>query len=180
MTTAQTSHGAGWSPATERRLRVIAPVTVGVLRLALWQFLVDVVGVSDYLLPSPAAIAEQFAQFGPVIWQAALVTGTNALIGLVVGTILAILLAALAARWHAVDGMSAPIVAALAVVPIVALAPVNSMFGADSQFGRQAIAALASFVPVFVNASGACGRPARCTATSCAATPPPDRSRSAP
>ena len=81
-----------------------------------------------------------------------LVTGTNALIGLVVGTILAILLAALAARWHAVDGMSAPIVAALAVVPIVALAPVlNSMFGSDSQFGRQAIAALASFVPVFIN-----------------------------
>ena len=36
---------------------------------------------------------------------------TNALIGLVVGTLLAILLAALAARWHAVDGMSAPIVA---------------------------------------------------------------------
>ena len=41
-------------------------------------------------------------------------------------------------RW---TGMSAPIVESLAVVPIVALAPVlNSMFGADSQFGRQAIA----------------------------------------
>lgn len=143
---------AGWSPATERRLRVIAPITVGIAGLALWQFLVSVVGVSDYLLPSPAAIAQQFAEFGPAIWSAALVTGTNALIGLVVGTVLAILLAALAARWHAIDGMSAPIVAALAVVPIVALAPVlNSMFGADSQFGRQAIAALASFVPVFLN-----------------------------
>lgn len=143
---------AGWSPATERRLRVIAPITVGIVGLALWQFLVSVVGVSDYLLPSPAAIAQQFAEFGPAIWSAALVTGTNALIGLVVGTVLAILLAALAARWHAIDGMSAPIVAALAVVPIVALAPVlNSMFGADSQFGRQAIAALASFVPVFLN-----------------------------
>ena len=144
--------GRGWSPATERRLRVIAPVVVGIAGLALWQFLVSVVGVSDYLLPSPAAIAQQFAEFGPAIWQAALITGTNALIGLVVGTLLAILLAALAARWHAVDGMSAPIVAALAVVPIVALAPVlNSMFGSDSQFGRQAIAALASFVPVFIN-----------------------------
>ena len=48
--------------------------------------------------------------------------------------------------------MLAPLVAALAVIPIVALAPVlNSMFGADSQFGRQAVAALAAFVPVFVN-----------------------------
>jgi len=141
-----------WSPATEQRLRVIAPITVGILFLALWQFLVSVVGVSDYLLPSPAAIIEQLVLFWPAILQATITTGTNALLGLVVGTLAAILLAALAARWHAVDGMSAPIVAALAVVPIVALAPVlNSMFGADSQFGRQAIAALAAFVPVFLN-----------------------------
>ncbi|QKJ18442.1 ABC transporter permease [Microbacterium hominis] len=150
--TAVADRRTGWSPATERRLRVLAPVVVGVVGLAVWQFLVTVVGVSDYLLPSPAAIAEEFVAFWPAILQATIVTGTNALIGLVVGSLLAILLAALAARWHAVDGMSAPIVAALAVVPIVALAPVlNSMFGADSQFGRQAIAALAAFVPVFVN-----------------------------
>jgi NitT/TauT family transport system permease protein len=142
----------GWSPGTERRLRVIAPLVVGLLGLALWQFLVSVVGVSDYLLPSPAAIAEQLVEFWPAIVSATVITGTNALIGLVVGTLAAVLLAALASRWSAVDGMSAPIVAALAVVPIVALAPVlNSMFGADSQFGRQAIAALAAFVPVFVN-----------------------------
>ena len=138
--------------ATAERLRIIAPIVVGLVFLGVWQLLVGVVGVSDYLLPSPAAIAEEFVAFAPAIADATLVTGTNALIGLVVGTILAVVLAALAARWQAVDGMSAPIVAALAVVPIVALAPVlNSMFGADSQFGRQAIAALASFVPVFVN-----------------------------
>lgn len=143
---------SGWSPATERRLRVIAPIVVGLTVLGLWQFLVTVAGVSDYLLPSPAAIAAQLVEVGPAIGQAALVTGVNALVGLVVGTVVALLLAALAARWQAVDGMAAPIVAALAVVPIVALAPVlNSMFGADSQFGRQAIAALASFVPVFIN-----------------------------
>ena len=143
---------AAWSPAAEQRLRILAPIAVGVVGLGLWQFLVSVVGVSDYLLPSPASIAGQFAEFGTAIFQAALITGTNALIGLVVGTFLAIVLAALAARWPAIDGMSAPIVAALAVVPIVALAPVlNSMFGADSQFGRQAIAGLAAFVPVFLN-----------------------------
>ncbi len=81
----------------------------------------------------------------PAILSATLITGTNALIGLVVGSVLGILFAALASRWNALDMMSAPVVASLAVIPIVALAPVlNSMFGADSQFGRQAIAALAS------------------------------------
>jgi len=143
---------AGRSPATEQRLRTIAPIVVGAVGLGAWQLLVTVGGVSDYLLPSPAAIAREFGEFWQPILAASLVTGLNALIGLLVGTLAALVLAAFAVRFAAVDGMSAPLVAAIAVVPIVALAPVlNSMFGADSQFGRQAIAALAAFVPVFVN-----------------------------
>ena len=140
------------SPRAEATLRVVAPIAVGVIVLGAWQFLVTVVGVSEYLLPSPASIIEEFIANWASIASAMLITGTNALIGLVVGSILGILLAALAARWSIADRMSAPLIAALAVVPIVALAPVlNSMFGADSQFGRQAIAAIASFVPVFIN-----------------------------
>jgi NitT/TauT family transport system permease protein len=140
------------SARTETTLRIVAPIAVGLIVLGAWQFLVTVVGVSDYLLPSPASIIEEFIAYWPSIASAMLVTGTNALIGLVVGSILGMLLAALAARWRGIDQMSAPVVASLAVIPIVALAPVlNSMFGADSQFGRQAIAALASFVPVFIN-----------------------------
>ncbi|WP_127794797.1 ABC transporter permease [Agromyces sp. LHK192] len=144
--------GAAARSRREAVLRVVAPVAVGLIVLGAWQFLVSVVGVSDYLLPSPASIVEEFVAYWPSILSAAIITGTNALVGLVAGTILGLALAALAARWRAIDLMSAPVVAAIAVVPIVALAPVlNSMFGADSQFGRQAIAALASFVPVFVN-----------------------------
>jgi len=140
------------SPRTETTLRIVAPIAVGLIVLGAWQFLVSVVGVSDYLLPSPASIVEEFIVYWASIASAILITGMNALIGLVVGSILGMLLAALAARWRAIDQMSAPVVASLAVIPIVALAPVlNSMFGADSQFGRQAIAALASFVPVFIN-----------------------------
>lgn len=147
-----TATGTRWSPRTEATLRVLAPVVVGLVVLGAWQFLVSVVGVSDYLLPSPLAIVEQLVEFWPSVVSATVLTGTNALIGLATGALAGITLAALAARWRVVDRMSAPVVASLAVIPIVALAPVlNSMFGADSQFGRRAIAALASFVPVFIN-----------------------------
>jgi len=139
-------------PRTGVALRILAPVAVGLAVLGLWQFLVTVVGVSDYLLPSPAAIADQFTAFLPTIVSATGITGLNALLGLVAGTVIAVLLAALAAASKPVDAMTAPVVAALAVIPIVATAPVlNTMFGADSQFSRQAIAGLASFVPVFLN-----------------------------
>jgi NitT/TauT family transport system permease protein len=139
-------------PRAEATARVVAPIAVGVIVLGIWQFLVTVVGVSDYLLPSPASIIEELIASWASVVSAMVITGTNALIGLIVGSLLGIALAALAARWRVVDRMSAPVIASLAVVPIVALAPVlNSMYGADSQFGRQAIAALASFVPVFIN-----------------------------
>lgn len=131
---------------------VVAPVALGLVALGAWQFLVSVVGVDDYLLPSPAAISGEFVAFFPSILDGARITGLNTLFGLVVGSLVAILLAALAAAAKPIDGMAAPIVAALAVVPIVALAPVlNTMFGADSQFGRQVIAGIAAFTPVFLN-----------------------------
>ena len=74
----------GGSPALEARLRVLLPLGVGVVALVGWQLLVTVGGVSDYLLPSPAAIVGEVVEFWPAISSAALVTGANALVGLVV------------------------------------------------------------------------------------------------
>ncbi|MBI5161593.1 MAG: ABC transporter permease subunit [Micrococcales bacterium] len=80
-----------------------------------------------------------------------LITGLNALIGLVLGTALGVVGAILAAFLRAIDELAAPLVTALSVVPIVALAPVlYTMYGAGAQTARQFIAALAVFVPVYV------------------------------
>lgn len=143
---------ADGGPRRDRTVRIVAPIAVGVLGLALWQLLVGVVGVSAYLLPSPAEIASEWAANAGSIAEAAVITGTNAVLGLLVGGVVGVLLAALASRWRPFDQMLAPVVAALAVVPIVALAPVlNAMFGADSEMGRRVVASIAAFVPVFVN-----------------------------
>lgn len=145
-----TSSDAGWVPPGW--MRIAAPLAVGAIGVALWIVWVDVLGTAPRMLPSPVAIGAEFALRWEIIAQDMLVTGTNALIGLLAGSIIAIALAGLAALWRPVDGMIAPLVAAVAVVPIVALTPIlNTMFGASSQFGRQAVAALAAFVPVFVN-----------------------------
>lgn len=135
-----------------RTTRIVAPLALGLAVLVAWQLLVALGGVDDYLLPSPLAILTEIATFLPSLVGSAVLTGTNALVGLVVGGLLGLVLALLASFSRTIDALAAPVVAALAVVPIVALAPVlNSMFGADSEFGRRAIAALAVFVPVFVN-----------------------------
>ena len=133
-------------------VRVVAPIAVGAIILALWILVVDVLHVAPRALPSPVAIVGQLVQHSDIILEDMGITATNALIGLAVGTVFAIVLAALAATFAPVDGMLAPLVAAIAVVPIVAVTPIlNTMFGASSQFGREAVAGIAAFVPVFVN-----------------------------
>ncbi|WP_168916147.1 ABC transporter permease [Microcella flavibacter] len=131
--------------------RILAPIVLGVVVIGAWQLLTASGLVEAYLLPSPAAIGEQIIEFAPTMLSAAGITGLNALLGLVLGSLLGVLAALAASSARPVDGMLAPVVAALAVIPIVALAPVlNTMFGADSQVGRQLIAGLAAFVPVFI------------------------------
>jgi len=143
---------AAIGPEASTAERVGAPIVLGVVVVALWQLLAGSGLIEAYLLPSPLAIGQEIAEFLPSMLSAAQLTGLNALIGLLVGTLLGIVGALLASATRLVDGMLAPVVAALSVVPIVALAPVlNSAFGADAQTGRQLIAALAAFVPVFIN-----------------------------
>ena len=131
--------------------RAIAPVVLGGAVIGIWQLLAGSGLVEAYLLPSPAAIIAEIIEFWPSMLSAAGITGLNAFVGLVARSLLGVVAALVASTSRLLDGMLAPIVAALAVIPIVALAPVlNTMFGADSQTGRQLIASLAAFVPVFI------------------------------
>ena len=133
-------------------LRFAAPIALGVILVAIWILVVDVLKIAPRALPSPVAIGENIVQHLGIILEDMGVTAGNALVGLIVGTIVGIALAAVAATLRPVDGMLVPIIAAIAVVPIVAITPIlNTMFGASSQFGRQAVAGLAAFVPVFIN-----------------------------
>jgi len=133
-------------------VRVVAPITVGVVILLAWILVVDVLHAAPRALPSPVAIITEISLHADIILEDMGITSTNALLGLAFGSIVAIALAALAATFRPIDGMLAPLVAAIAVVPIVAITPIlNTMFGASSQFGRQYVAAIAAFVPVFVN-----------------------------
>ncbi len=132
--------------------RVGAPVAVGVVIVALWLLVVDVLHAAPRALPSPIAIGSDVGQYGGIIGEDLLITGSNALLGLLAGSLVAIALAGVAAAWRPVDGMLTPLVAAIAVVPIVAVTPIlNTMFGASSQVGRVMVAGIASFVPIFVN-----------------------------
>jgi NitT/TauT family transport system permease protein len=128
------------------------PVVFGVAFLVAWQLFVDVRKIPGYLLPSPSAIGTQLAENLDDVTGAALASGTNALVGLAAGAVLAIGTAVLAMRARVLEQLLSPLAAAVSAMPIVALAPVlATMFSATSDLPRRIVVLIVVFFPVFVN-----------------------------
>jgi NitT/TauT family transport system permease protein len=140
-------------PITELRWStVIAPLVLGALVVLAWEWLVESYDIEPFILPAPSAIWDQVTANTDSIVDGATVTGRNALIGMVAGALVGVVGAAVAGAFRIVDQMAAPVVAALAVIPIVALAPVlYSMFGAAVNSGRIIVAGVSVAIPVYLN-----------------------------
>lgn len=131
---------------------VAPPIVFGVLFLLAWQGLVVAADIKPFVLPSPTAIWAAFTNDAPRIATAARNTGLNALIGLIGGTVVALVGAAVVVRVRTLDEMFTPLVAALATVPIVALAPLlNIVYPSTSALPRQIVVGISAFVPIFMN-----------------------------
>ncbi|WP_329110002.1 ABC transporter permease [Micromonospora sp. NBC_01699] len=138
---------------TGRLLRGVGPpLLVGVAGLVLWELTVTLGRVAPFLLPAPSAIFTELVDNRAVIWQVGLASGTNALVGLIAGTVLAILAAMLASRSDFLGEVAVPVAAALNALPIIALAPIlNNMFESTSSIPRRSVVAMVVFFPVFLN-----------------------------
>jgi NitT/TauT family transport system permease protein len=131
---------------------ILAPIILGVAVIGLWQGAVKVFDIDPFIVPSPHAIWTEFVDSRSSIWHGMLGTGRNALYGLLIGAVLGILGALVANAFRVIDLMAVPLVAALSVVPIVALAPVlYTLFGAAANTARVIVAALTVIIPVYLN-----------------------------
>ncbi|GHG43894.1 ABC transporter permease [Flavimobilis marinus] len=146
------ARGPGRSAVRSGLAATLPPVALLGFLLLGWHLAVTLGDVPAFVLPGPVDIAANLRELAGPVTGAALVTGRNAAVGLVVGAVLGIGLAVLSSALRPADRLAAPVVTALAVVPIVALAPVlYSMYGAASEQARVIVAGLAVFVPVYVN-----------------------------
>lgn len=131
---------------------VLPPVLVGVLGLALWELVVTAGRVAPFILPAPSAIWAQLVEQRGNVVDAALASGANALVGLVGGTVVAILAALVASRSKLLSDVAVPYAAVINALPIIALAPIlNNMFDSTSSLPRRVVAGIIAFFPVFIN-----------------------------
>ncbi|MEM7322830.1 MAG: ABC transporter permease subunit [Actinomycetota bacterium] len=144
------------------RLRGAWPaVVVGAVFFGLWEGLVRLFDVQEFLLPRPtsivAALSEQWAgqaeTLGTVpLREAGLNTAWIAVSGLILGVALGAALALIVTRFVRFGGAVTPLAVAINATPIVALAPIfNAWFGLTSTFSNQAVVIVVVFFPVFIN-----------------------------
>jgi NitT/TauT family transport system permease protein len=128
------------------------PVLFGFVFLALWEIAVKVFDWKEYFLPAPSVIWEAFVKNIDLVRSATVVSGRNALVGLLLGTVLGIAMSFLLMRFRLLNDMISPLAVALNAIPIVVLVSVfNNQFASTSEVPRRLMVTLIVYFVVLVN-----------------------------
>ncbi len=135
------------------RLRQIGPALVfGVSFLALWEAAVRGFDLKPYFLAAPSKIFEQFFKNYSRIWDASMVSGGNALVGLIVGTVFGVAMSFILSRYRFLGELITPLAIALNAIPIfVLVAVLNNMYSITSEIPRRVMVTLVVYFIVLVN-----------------------------
>ena len=140
------------SRTSRRSLYWTAPVSFIVAVLA-WWLVTRLAGLPAFILPSPGQVAVRFwkALVDGSLLSNTLVTLTEVLLGLLVGTLLAVGLGYAVAKSQLFERVVAPYLVATQAIPIVAIAPLLVIWFGPGIFSKVLICALIVFFPVLVN-----------------------------
>jgi NitT/TauT family transport system permease protein len=150
------------SPAVRSRRRrvwlldfaaIALPAVIGVLlALGAWEAWVDLKDIKPYIVPAPHVVAERLADDPALFAREGFRTLQGAMIGFFMGTAVALLLATLMAQSRVLERALFPLAILVKVTPIVAIAPLLTIWFGFGLMPKIFIAALIVFFPIMVNA----------------------------
>jgi NitT/TauT family transport system permease protein len=131
---------------------IVPPLIVGGLFVATWELIVRIFDIQPFLLPSPSAIWSALVENIDKVWDAMVVTGANAMVGLVFGVICGVALSFVLMRFNVLNELVTPLAVALNAIPIIVLVPVfNNMFSSTTEIPRRLMVTLVVSFIVLVN-----------------------------
>jgi NitT/TauT family transport system permease protein len=150
------------SPAARSRRRrawllefaaIALPAVIGVgLALGAWEAWVELKDIKPYIVPAPHVVAERLADDPALFAREGFKTLQGAMIGFFMGTAVALLLATLMAQSRVLERALFPLAILVKVTPIVAIAPLLTIWFGFGLMPKIFIAALIVFFPIMVNA----------------------------
>jgi len=145
-----TAVGAKVLPA-RRAVALGAPVVGVVVFFALWEGLVRLLDVKPFVMPAPSRVVRTLANSPGFYWREGRVTGGEAVTGLLVALVLALLLAIPMARSRLFERAVQPVTTLVQVVPLVCYAPAFVIWFKPGSKPIVAVTALISFIPLLYN-----------------------------
>ena len=106
--------------------------------------------VPTYLLPAPSQVFDRWARDPSFFAVEGAVTLAEALAGLALGSVLALVAGVLMARWRWLERALLPMAIAAKVTPIVIVAPLFVLWFGFGAMPRVLIAALLTFFPILI------------------------------
>ncbi len=132
--------------------RNFAPLLVALIVLVLWEVLIEVFNIQQFLLPKPSVIASKFVEIYPRLVSVGWNSFQNAFWGFVIGCGLGILTGLISARFTNFSKALLPLAIAANSVPIIAFAPImNTWFGALNPASKMAIVAVLTYFPATIS-----------------------------
>lgn len=128
------------------------PALFGVSFLVLWELAAKGFDWKPYFLPAPSAIWTSFIDNVDIVRTATVVSGQNAAVGLLVGTVLGIIMSFVLMRFELLNELVNPLAVALNAIPIVVLVAIfNNQFATTSEVPRRLMVTLIVYFIVLVN-----------------------------
>jgi NitT/TauT family transport system permease protein len=131
-------------------LNGIAPLLAAAGLVALWELWVRVGGVDPLVLPAPSDVAARMADRAGILWDEALVTVQEIVVGFGIATALGLLCALLIVAVRPIELTIYPILVASQVVPKIAIAPLIFIWFGLGNTSRIIIVVLLSFFPIVI------------------------------
>lgn len=131
--------------------RVVYPVAVAVVLLALWQGLVVAFQVPQFLVPSPVKVAEVLVADAALLFGALFTTLKITLLAFVCATVLGVLVAFAFVQSRVIETAFFPYAVLLQVTPIVAIAPLIIIWVKNPTASLVICATLVALFPIISN-----------------------------
>lgn len=123
-------------------------LVMAALLLLAWQLLVWLSGAPAYILPAPAAVFESLVDARALLWEHAVVTLTEIVLGMLVGVLCGVVFALLLASSVFLRGWLLPLLVISQAIPAFTLAPILVLWLGYGMFSKIAMASLLIFFPV--------------------------------
>jgi len=135
----------------ESASKYLLPVAFFAILVIVWEYSVNALDVPAFLLPSPTEIAGSFVKYGDVLVANTFVTLEEILIGFILGAGTGLLLGIAIAYSKVMSRVLYPLAIFVKTIPIVAIAPLLTLWFGFGIWSKVVCVSLVSFFPLVVS-----------------------------